>query len=48
MYDDDARATGESRRDAAGALADPVLPQLTAGLLAACLGTEVVAEDGTV
>jgi hypothetical protein len=48
MFDTNAQITGESWRDDPGPLADPVLPQLTPGLLAAYLGTEVVADDGTV
>ena len=52
MYDTNPRVPGESGAlaDGAlddGALADPVLPRLSAELLAAYLGTEVVAQDGT-
>jgi hypothetical protein len=47
MYDESTDDSGESRRDGAAPLADPVLPQLTEQLLAAYLGTEVVAVDGT-
>ena len=48
MYDDDVGVTGESSTLEHGAPADPVLPRLTAELLVAYLGTEVVAPDGTV
>jgi hypothetical protein len=47
-YDDAADVTGESDRLGAGALADPVLPRLTADLLTAYLGTEVVDGDGSI
>ncbi len=48
MYDVNPRITGESRTLDGGAIADPVLPRLTAELLEAYLGTEVVAADGAV
>jgi hypothetical protein len=48
VYDANPRVTGEPGPLDDGALADPVLPRLSAELLAAYLGTEVVAQDGTV
>jgi hypothetical protein len=48
VYDVNLRITGESRNLEGEAIADPVLPRLTAELLEAYLGTEVVAADGTV
>jgi len=47
-YDGDAGVTGEPEPLGGEALADPVLPRLTADLLAAYLGTEVVDGDGVV
>ena len=48
MYDADTRAAGEPGREDPEPFADPVLPELTPGLLAAYLGTEVVDDDGMV
>jgi hypothetical protein len=48
VYDMNRPTTGEPRTLERRVVADPVVPRLTEELLAAYLGTEVVAEDGTV